>query len=299
MVESVKQTINRNKRDSIPGSYMQFPEKMGAHGMLFMFRDYKFKDTGTRQLLKSSDIQVASTSSILLPIPVNLQDSNELRLSRMDMDIWGDLRTQAAAEAIDATGDFSFSKTFSNFMSMNPLNGKAISDALFNSGEGRQNLARDARYIMRKYLPTDIGRNFDVAGGMTLNPKAALTFEGTELKTHSFQWNLYPQNERESEALKTIINTMKRRELPKYGGGALERTFLYYPNTVDVFLLGVDEDHFMKYKTSMVRSLNISPTAQGGLALLEGGKPASVTIDMILMEMDIHTAEDYESGNFV
>lgn len=134
---------------------------------------------------------------------------------------------------------------------------------------------------------------------MTLNPKAALTFEGTELKTHSFQWNLYPQNERESEALKTIINTMKRRELPKYGGGSLERTFLYYPNTVDVFLLGVDEDHFMKYKTSMVRSLNISPTAQGGLTLLEGGKPASVTIDMILMEMDIHTSEDYETGNFV
>ena len=37
-------------------------------------------------------------------------------------------------------------------------------------------------------------------------------------------------------------------------------------------------------------STNFTPN---GLALLRGGKPASITMNMSLIETDIHTSEDY------
>lgn len=301
MVESVKQKIDRSKRDSIMGSHLQFPEKMGAHGILFMFRDYELVRPGNRKLLTAGDMKVRNTASIILPIPNNLQDSNELRLSRTDLGLFGQLQAEAFSTAKNTAGDFSLGKMWDELNKNNPFSGQKVADAAFGSdANAKMNLAKDARYLLRSYLPTDTARAIDVSTGTTINPRTALTFEGTELKTHSFQWTLFPRNERESEAIKTIINTMKRRELPRYQEDeGLSRNFLKYPNTVDTFLLGVDEDHFGKYKTAMVRSLSISPTAQGGLSLLEGGKPSSVTIDMILMEMDIHTAEDYDGGNYV
>ena len=103
-------------------------------------------------------------------------------------------------------------------------------------------------------------------------------------------------NEEERERLKLIVNIIKRNTLPRYGDGS--KLYLKYPSTVDIFLIGVDEDSFAKYKTCMIRSFTVNPTAQNGLTLLRGGRPSSVTIDMNLMESDIHTAEDYEGGTY-
>ena len=285
------------KKENIPVSYNQFPISMGAHGMLMIMREHTYVAPGSHKLLKSSDIRSGAINSILLPIPNNLQDSNELRLSRSDFGIFGSVRAEAAnkfvsASASNEAGDYgsAINDLIDNFTP----NGSKVAGAIANGGESRIELMKQVSYLARSQLPDMVTRGLDVGTSSTPNPKSALTFEGTELKTHSFQWVLMPKNEEESERLKLIVNIIKRNTLPRYGDGS--KLYLKYPSTVDIFLIGVDEDSFAKYKTCMIRSFTVNPTAQNGLTLLRGGRPSSVTIDMNLMESDIHTAEDYEGG---
>ena len=46
----------------------------------------------------------------------------------------------------------------------------------------------------------------------------------------------------------------------------------------------------------MAQSLNISYTPSG-LAIVKGGKPAIITMNMNFIESDIHTAEDYDGSS--
>jgi hypothetical protein len=155
-----------------------------------------------------------------------------------------------------------------------------------------------ARRTLDSALP-DATRNIDAGFGNTINPKAALYFEGVEMKTHTFNWTFAPSTERESTILKDIGNTIKKNILPSYGSltGAEEfRLLLNYPSVLDIFFLGIDQSYFLHYKTCMVQQFNIDFTPQG-IALLKGGKPAMVNMNMNVIESDIHTSEDYDDGS--
>ena len=60
-----------------------------------------------------------------------------------------------------------------------------------------------------------------------------------------------------------------------------------------MYLLGVNEEHYMKFKTSMVTQFTVDYGAGGGVAIMKGGKPAGVTINISLQELEIETAHDY------
>lgn len=299
MGNSVKTVMNKTMQSNIPVSYNQFPMKMGAHGMLMVFREHTYTNPGSYKLLSGSNIRSGSVNSILLPIPNNLQDSNEIRLSRSDLGVFGTARADFARRIAETAGsnagDDYTSMLMSALSDITP-DGRKAAQIAFNGGEARVDLIKQASYLARSSLPDVIAKGIDIGTSSTPNPKTALTFEGTELKTHSFQWVLMPKSEEESERLKLITNILKRIALPKYGDRS--KLYMKYPHTVDIFLIGVDEDSFAKFKTSMIRSLTVNPTAQNGLSLLKGGRPSSVTIDMNLMETDIHTAEDYEGGTY-
>lgn len=284
-------TIKASKNK--PMETLVFPESSGSHGMMFLFRDYAYKTPGTFELLKRANIVKKGFNTITLPIPGNLSDNNEMRMSRSDLGLKGDLiatKTRDLSSVTDGKSDiYSF---VSGYMDDMPFNGKDVANTLTN---GDTKVAKDALYLLRNVSANDIGRNVNIGAGSTPNPRSALSFEGTEFKTHSFQWNLMPRNERESDVLNKIVNLIKRMQLPSYGGDSIERLYLKYPKTVDIFLLGVNEDYFSKYKTGMIRSFTVNPTSNGGLSILKGGKPASIMIDMTIMEMDIHTEEDYTS----
>ena len=61
---------------------------------------------------------------------------------------------------------------------------------------------------------------------------------------------------------------------------------------VNIYLMGVDQNYYFKFKTSMISQLNVD-YSPGGLSINKGGKPSQVGITMTLNEAFIHTAEDY------
>lgn len=160
---------------------------------------------------------------------------------------------------------------------------------------------RAAAYLMRNTigkLGGDIARTIDLVTGATVNPKEALAFEGIDLKSHSFSWELYPSNRTETDTIDKIVKTFKRNALPETQDlvpGVFEQTFLKYPSTVEIKLIGTNPEFFPRYKPCMIKSVNVSyENAAGTVPIMQGGVPGSVNLSVELQEMSAHTRDDVE-----
>jgi hypothetical protein len=286
--------IRRKKRENL-NEVLQFPKDLGAHSMLLVFKSYSYQKPGTRALNKVTNETFSSqnlkgTQTILLPLPQNIQDNFQVRVNRFDQGIAGEA-IAAAANNIAGQGDISVNGLVGALAAAMPsLNTDAIKNMDFGS------LSRDAAFLGRRTIDKiapEATKNLDAGFGSTINPKAALYFEGVEMKTHTFNWNLAPTSFEESDTLKDIGNLIKRNILPSYGSvGPVNRLLLNYPSIVDIFFLGIEQSYFVHFKSCMVQQFNVDFSPQG-LAFVKGGKPALVNMSMNVIETDIHTSEDY------
>jgi len=124
-----------------------------------------------------------------------------------------------------------------------------------------------------------------------------LAFNGVDLKNFTFNWALSPKNKADSDALRQIERKFKQHILPSYRGlndtnSALDRAFLGYPDLVEIFFKGIDPNYYFEFKPGMVSSFNINYSPNGNV-ILEGGRPASITMSMTFKEARIHTRQDY------
>lgn len=278
--------------------FLSFPLDIGAHSVLLVFNKYNFVAPGQRGL-RSLDRNNRSgitgpvpigQDAIQLPLPSNIQDMFSLRTQAGDMGVAGAAVGQAAS-AFSGAGDFGAENLIGMLSQALP---QMNWDQVFrpNLEEASRNLAFLGRRAIDSLLP-GAGRNIDAGLGNTVNPKAAIYFEGVNLKQFDFRWTLAPTEFAESDRLKDIINIIKKRSLPTYGNAVgLNKVLLNYPSTVDIYFLGVEQQYFLYYKTCMIQQFDTNFTPNG-LAFVAGGKPAMVTLGLTFMEMDIHTSEDY------
>ena len=265
--------------------------------MLMVFNQYKYVAPGQRGLNKLGNTgrgnvtgpTPAGKTTIELPLPVNLEDTYGVRVQGYDAELTGALVAGAASQFAGA-GDLStgnITTALGGVLSGSGLNPSSI----LSSDMG--DISRNVAFLGRRNLPSNLGRAVDTGLGNTINPKTSLYFDGVNLKQLTFNWNLAPQDARESDVIRDITNTIKRNMLPSYGTAVgFTQALLNYPSTVDIFLLGVDQQYYMYFKTSMIQGFNVNYTPHG-LAVVKGGKPAMVSLNMTLVEADIHTSEDY------
>ena len=132
-----------------------------------------------------------------------------------------------------------------------------------------------------------------------LNPRETIAFEGVGLRTHTFNWDLYPSNPKDSERIREIIHRLKSVVLPSTvdignpESGGIARAFLAFPMVCKLYLLGINDDFYMNFKPAMVTSLTVDYGAGGTVAIMEGGRPAGVNIAMTFQELQIETSNDY------
>jgi hypothetical protein len=262
-----------------------------------IFNSYRYVSPGQRGLNKLGNSgrgnitgPIPEGKSIIeLPLPAQLEDSYNIRVQGYDAELTGALVAGAASQFAGA-GDLSATNILSALGGA--LSGTGLDPAsLLSSDIGE--ISRNAAFLGRRNLPSNISRAVDTGLGNTINPKTSLYFDGVNLKQLNFNWTLAPQDAQESDVIRDITNAVKKNILPSYGTAVgLTQALLNYPSTVDIFLLGVDQRYYMYFKTSMVQSFNVS-YAPSGLAVVKGGKPAIVTMNMALVEADIHTSEDY------
>ncbi len=81
--------------------------------------------------------------------------------------------------------------------------------------------------------------------------------------------------------------------LPSYvNTSVIQRAMFKYPAMVDIFFVGIDSGYYFHFKTAMIQTFSVNFTPNGN-AVLRGGRPAAVQMQMNLIESDIHTSEDY------
>jgi hypothetical protein len=298
--ERPEQVTAQNRADTQP-RFLSFPLNIGAHSILLVFNKYTFIPPGERDLnrLPGGGAQnrqgligpvPIGIDAIQLPMPANLQDTYSLRVQGNELGIGGAEVARAGA-GVAGAGDIGVG-------ALRDILGSALPDINWSDilnpsiDQASRNIAFLGRRAIDQALP-GAARALDQGLGNTTNPKASLYFEGVNLKQFDFNWTLAPTESAESDRIRDISNTIRRHILPTYGTAVgLNKVLLNYPSTVDIFFLGVEDSYFFHYKTCMVQQFQTNYTPNG-LAFVSGGKPAMVNMNMTLMEMDIHTSEDY------
>jgi len=305
--------ISQSQANSRSSGSLQFPLSLGAHSIVLAFKKYVFVRPGDpgpqgTQLIPQLGGTGRQTSApprpvgtgfdvIRLPIPSNIQDTYSIRVQGGELGIGGS-EVATGVSAFSGGQDISINNLLGSLRQALPdLNLESIINP--NMSEASRNLAFLGRRAIDNTLP-GASRAIDAGLGNTINPKAALFFEGVNLKQFDFRWNLAPTERAESDALKNVINTIRKNALPTYGNAiGLNRVLLNYPSTVDIYFQGINQEYFLFFKRCMIQQFETNYTPNG-LAFVAGGKPSMVSMGITLMEMDIHTSEDYggESRNF-
>jgi hypothetical protein len=268
---------------------------------------------------RNSGINVRTQESVELPFPKQLQDSTNIMLNGFSRDPLVEKITTALTDATGG-GDSTLGQAFGGGAAALQNAGAQIAAAITSGGGGEnggivgqikgiiQNVsgastgevAQATKYVLAKVSPLigDMGNSINLATGSILNPKETLAFEGVQLRSHSFSWDLYPNNRADSAQIKKIIAILKKSVLPEtesfsLSGVPFDRAFLKYPRVCYPYLIGIDEDAYMKFKPCLIQSMTVDYAAGGNLAIMAGGKPAGVTISMTMQELAIETADDY------
>ena len=281
-----------------PSSVMTFPKNLGAHGTLMRFFEYTYGG--------SKGSEEKRLAEIMLPLPRQIQDNFKINVGGNELGIIG-------TTAAQIVGDLSFVEAVAGKLGEQSVKAvKSLGTALGGAAGGDFSGIKDAlagatdtaQFLTRAGLGSvspDISNGIGVGRGTAINPFATLVFSGVDLKVHSLEWLLSPESEEESRQLKTIIRTLQRMVLPKTGSplgdnaetGAqvLDRGILRYPAMCNVYLMGVDQSYYLRFKTSMISQLSVDYTPNG-IAIQKGGKPSAIRITMTLNEAFIHTADD-------
>ena len=277
----------RSKADTVPVS-LSFPEKEANYGMLMIFREYQYRTSQDRGFAQLESAGSRTTDTIFLPLPNNIQDQLGVRVQRFEQGSYGDLVSNSLSE-IDI-----------NDLGINSIVSSITSGVLKNipdfGGSDVGNISRDLAFLTRKGIDSQFpnqGRNIDAGTGTTINPKAALAFEGVEMKSLTFDWTLAPKSARESDIIRDITNVIKKNMLPSYvNTSVIQRAMFKYPAMVDMFFVGIDPGYYYYFKTAMIQNYTVNYSPNGN-AVMKGGKPAMVQLSLSMIESDIHTSEDY------
>lgn len=298
VIETKKSELNRM-------GVISFPNNLGAHATLMIFKKYKYRSPGTRDLNKVSSRTLSQEelggSALLLPLPREIKDSYSVKISEFDQGMFGDAISQGGNYFLgDGTVDTNAILQNIGLPSTQSIVSTATGavGALASRFLGSRTSSIGAG-ALGALLPGSggIATSIEAGAGMTVNPKQALSFQGIDLKKHNFSWNMAATTPDESNKIRDITNVIRRNALPSYTNvGPLKRAFLNYPSTVDIYFFGIEQSYFMYYKTCMIDNFDFNYSPQG-MAILRGGKPAMVSMSISLKEMDIHTAENYTDGD--
>ena len=239
--------------------------------------------------------------TILLPIPANLQDTNNVRYDSSELN---GLAAAGIAAAEDAM-NIDVTKGLGNAVGqLEDVYDKFKEKTV--EGAGSTAAATDA---ITKFLAAKAVNIFGVnvttnqllarGNGEILNPNMELLFGGPTLRNFRFSFKLTPRNQRESEQLRLIIRAFKRNMAPQAQGGTLKsgNWFLKTPNVFKLrYRTGSNDHPFLnKFKQCFLSDVQTTYTADGVYSTYDDGTPVSMTLDLSFKEIQPIYDIDYDA----
>jgi hypothetical protein len=260
-------------------------------------------NTGTRettQLLREAGFAKNKSenviSTIILPMPSNISDSNQVTYSDDSLDavtaeVAGFARG-VMSESFDKNLIGALGTRAQEFLNQVGAQGGSIKDIYLGQ------LAASAAQIAGV---GNITLNQILARGenQILNPNMELLFNGPTIRNFRFSFKMTPRDEKESADVKNIIRTFKKNMAPK----ASNQFFLGAPNIFELRYVETDKDtgrafnhQFLhKFKQCALTDITVNYTGENIYATYSDGTPVSIIMDLTFKELEPIYASDYDT----
>ena len=234
-------------------------------------------------------------STVLLPMPSNLQDGNSVSYNDSQMNSI----TAAAIGGFTGAAKAGQAKSGSDALEgvKKVIGATAVESGVAGLGMG------NATDLATKYLAAQavniFGANVTLEQimsrqtGEIFNPNMELLFSGPTLRAFKFQFKMMPRNRDESDQVKRIIRTFKKNMAPKTNRSNL---FLNTPNIFELrYRQGESEHKFLhKFKQCVLQDIAINYTGEGNYATYDDGTPISMVMDLTFKELEPIYDIDYD-----
>jgi len=242
---------------------------------------------------------LVNTGTILLPVPSNVQDTNNVQYDTSSLNGLSAVGVEAAENVMDIR----FGTKVSPFEQLAKAAGKAKTS--ITEGTGSTEAAANA---LQKFLASKaigiFGGNVTAnqllarANGEVLNPNMELLFGGPTLRNFRFNYKFTPRNAKEAQQVKLIIRAFKRNMSAQAQGGTLEsgNFFLKTPNVFSLrYRTGRKNHPFLhRFKQCFLTDMSATYTGENVHATYEDGSPVSILLDLSFKEIQPIYDIDYE-----
>ena len=264
---------------------------------------------GRRSAQGLSTKPLVNDGTILLPIPSNLQDTNNVKYDASSLN---GLQAVGASAVTELVGDFGprmgelfdgakRGQLMTDFMAAGMNKMKDVVSGVGNPGVAleffNQQLAASAISLFGSQVTAN--QLFQRANGELINPHMELLFGGPTLRNFRFAFRLAPRNEREAEQVRLIIRAFKRNMAPKSQGGTIGSGsfFLKTPNVFKLRYRSGRKNHpfLNKFKQCFMTDMQTTYTGEGVYSTYEDGTPVSMTLDVAFKEIQPIYDIDYDN----
>ena len=256
---------------------------------------------GRRSSSRLSNKPLINDGTILLPIPANLQDTNNVQYDTSTLNGLA----AAGVQAAESTMGIDLSKGLGGAVDQF---GNVLSEAKKQTISGVGNVAA-ATDTITKFLASKavniFGANVTTnqllarGNGEILNPNMELLFGGPTLRNFRFSFKMTPRNEKEAEQVKLIIRAFKRNMAPQAQGGTLGsgNWFLKTPNVFKLrYRTGRKNHPFLnRFKQCFLSDVQTTYTGEGTYATYDDGTPVSMILDLSFKEIQPIYDIDYDA----
>ena len=256
---------------------------------------------------KLSKKPLINAGTILLPIPSNIEDSNNV--------VYGDSSLNGLAAAgvsaveagmvdiggvISGQGTVDFSKMVGDVKDKltTGLGGGDKEIAMATAGDViTKKLISEAVNIFGGNVTTQQLLTRDT--GEILNPNMELLFSDVTIRNFRFNFKLTPRNPNEAEQVKLIIRAFKRNMAPQAQGGVqgAGNFFLRTPNVFKIRYRSGNRDHpfLNKFKKCFLTGVQTTYTGEGVYSTYDDRTPVSILLDLSFKEIQPIYDIDYDT----
>ncbi len=270
----------------------------------------------TAEFSNISPAQLAADGIILLPMPTNIQDRNQVAYGPDSLDPISAAAGDATLGTIGAIGGAlgklgtktGEGKTygFSDFQGDSAKGLQAVGKKLSDQSSGllaaaqatvTRNLAAQAASLIPGVNVTG-QQLLTRSTGQILNPNMELLFNAPALRSFSFNFKMTPRDEKEALQSKSIIRSLKRNMAPYTDQ---HKTFLESPNVFELeYRKGNSRHPFLhRFKQCALTDVSVNYTGENVYATYGDGTPVSMTMTLAFTELAPILRDDYEDNILV
>ena len=297
--------IDIEKYEAIGNNYITSTGSSGRY-VIGTAKQNRAGGTSSKKLSKKPLI---NAGTILLPIPSNIEDSNNV--------VYGDSSLNGLAAA-------GVSSVEAGMVGLGGLLGSGGKDKIdftelkdnisnrlaagLGGGDKDTAIATASDVITKKLVSEAVnifGANVTTqqllarSSGEILNPNMELLFSDVTVRNFRFNFKLTPRNPKEAEQVKLIIRAFKRNMAPQAQGGVqgAGNFFLRSPNVFKIRYRSGNKDHpfLNKFKQCFLTGVQTTYTGEGVYSTYDDRTPVSIILDLSFKEIQPIYDIDYDS----